>query len=101
MGSLKMSSSELVSAIGPTIGPKLYAALANMTKPDYDSGWVPKPTTGVFPHGLAVLPGRVQVQGSDSRDGSSYLTEHPTSVTTQQIAVGGSKLYYRVTADRG
>ena len=80
---------------------KIYAALkAGIEDYDYDSKWAAKPGDGVFNHGLTTLPRFVQVQGSNAVDGSGFVTEHPSSVTTSRIIVGGTKAYYRVLANR-
>lgn len=100
MAQLKLSAADFLSVFG-NAGSKVYAALRDAVGGyDYNSGWQASPTGGIFYHGLSTLPSFVQVQGSNSVDGSAYVTEHPTSVTTSQVVIGGARAYYRVLANR-
>lgn len=106
MAQLNVSAAELVNAFGPNLGPKIAQALKfGVEDHDYDSakvlgGWVAAPSGNVFTHNLGVLPDRVQVQHSSNADGSSYVTQHPTAVTSSTITVTGTAGYYRVIADK-
>ena len=100
MGQFRASANDFASTLG-AMGSKIYSALkSGIEDYDYDSKWIVKPSGGVFTHGLTTLPRFVQIQGSDSVDGSGYVTENASSVTTSQITVGGAKAYYRVLANR-
>lgn len=96
-----VSLSEFMALLKGGDATKLYRALKRGIEDyDYKSGWQAKPSDSIFKHGLKTVPKLVLVLGSDSQDGSTYTPELATSVTNENIVVGGSKAYYNVLAQR-
>ncbi len=99
MAQFGVSSSEFPGLLANGLS-KLYDALKRAIEGyDYAPAWALK-GTGVFRHGLGVVPRFVAVQGSDDPSGAPYVQELATSVDSVNVTVGGAKKYYRVLANR-
>lgn len=99
MAQFGVSSSEFPSLLQTGLN-KLYDALKRAIEGyDFSPGWSVK-GSGVFNHGLGVVPRFVAVQGSDDPSGAPYVQELAASVDGTSITVGGSKAYYRILANR-
>jgi len=80
--------------------PRLVASIANMANHDHDTGWIPVPAGGSVPIQFKTLPRSVEIQTSNSKDGTDWQHETATSVNPSAIAFSTTRAYVRVLANK-
>lgn len=99
MAKFTVSATECSAAFGPSLGPKIYAALKQSIENfDLNDGWETAATSKA--HKLGVVPKFVQVQVSDNADGSNYDVINATAINSTSITLSTAKAFMRVLANR-